>query len=269
MTMTSATLSPTTATAVKPSGLSQLSSAIAFEWTKLISVRSTWWNMIISVLTTIGLGVLIGASVKASGDNGYDVAMPAPHLAFELILAAEFLIMLLATLFMTSEYSTGSIKTTLQSVPVRARMLLSKVVVVVGCGLVSGLMMSMVGTATVALFAGEYGTYTAPELFLTTLATAVSFALLSVLALGLATVLRSATGTIIAIIVLFGLPRAVPIFNLDWLTTIGNYLPTEAASVLGMQASDPYGWSAAILVLLGWAVVGVAAGYAVLRRRDA
>ncbi|GII57504.1 ABC transporter [Planotetraspora thailandica] len=250
-------------------GPSRLGSSIAFEWTKLTSVRSTWWNVTISSVVTIALGLLLGGSMKASADNGYDVAMPAPHVAFQSLIAAQFLVMVMATLFIASEYTSGSIKTTLQSVPVRARMLFGKVAVIAAIGLVIGVVQSTIGTAAIALLAGDYSSFTATELSLTILGSAVDFALLGITALGLATAFRSATGTIIATVGLFGLPRIVPIFNIEWLTDFSQYFPTEAGTVLGLQTTAPYGWSTATLVLLAWAATALTAGYAVLHIRDA
>src|SRR5699024_11222659 len=53
--------------------------AIAFEWTKLVSVRSTWWIVAVSVFATLFGSGLLGASALASGRNGLDSAAPAPY----------------------------------------------------------------------------------------------------------------------------------------------------------------------------------------------
>lgn len=244
--------------------------ALAFEWTKLAGVRSTWLCLIIAALSTVGLGMLLGASAKASGDNGYAVGDPSPYLAFQSVLFVQFLIVVIATLFITSEYASGAIKTTLQSVPVRGRMLASKLIVIGLGGFVSGVLLNLLGTAATAPFAQEYGTFTAAQLVRTSLMTGVYLALLAVLVVGFGTALRNAAGTITWVIaLLLIIPQILPIFRLEWLVKAADYLPTNAALVLGLNLTEPYGGGMAALILCGWAALGVVVGALVLRGRDA
>jgi ABC-2 type transport system permease protein len=244
--------------------------SLAFEWTKLASIRSTWFSLVIALLVTLGVGVLLGVSARASAENGFDSAAPSPYLAFQAILVAQFPIVVVAALFITAEYSSGSIRTTLQSVPVRGRMLASKLIILAGGGLVTGVLLSVLGTLVTAPAAGQYGAFTAGEFVGTVLAAGGYLAMLSIMVLGLGAALRSAAGTITTILVLlFALPQLLPVFGVDWLTDLVKYLPTNAATVLGLQVAQPYGWAVALLVLGGWGLAAVVAGYTVLRARDA
>lgn len=244
--------------------------AAAFEATKLFAVRSTWVSLGIAVVLQVGLAVLFGWSAKASAENGVDAAAPAPHLAFQAILVTQFLIIVTATLFITAEYASRSIVTTLQSVPVRGRMLASKLIVIaLAVGLV-GLVLNVIGTLVAAALAGSYGTFTAGQLIATTLAAGGYLALLAMLVVGLGAALRNAAGTITTVLfLLLVLPQVLPLFGVDWLATAADYLPTNAAVVLGMGLHEPYGPGLALLVLCGWAAAGIVAGLLVLRRRDA
>lgn len=244
--------------------------ALAFEATKLFAVRSTWISLGIAVVLQAGLAMLFGWSAKASAENGFDAAAaPAPHLAFQSILITQFLIIVVATLFLTSEYASRSITTTLQSVPVRGRMLASKLTVIALTAGVAGLVLQLIGTLVAWAFAGSYGAFTAGELIGGTLAAGGYLALLAMLVLGLGAALRNAAGTITsALFLLLVLPQALPLFGVDWLTKAANYLPTNAAIVLGMNADQPYGPGVALLLLCGWAAAGIVAGALVLHHRD-
>ena len=244
--------------------------AVAFEWTKFWSVRATWWNLAVGLLLTVGFAAMVGASADASAKKGVDVTMPAPHHASQAFLISQLTIVVLATLALTSEYSSGSIRTTLQSVPARGRMLRSKTLVVAAVVVASGFVFSLLGTMVAAPLMGHYGDYSSGQLFGTALGAGVYLALLAVMAIGLGTVLRSAAGTITTLImVLLALPQLMGVVGAKWLETASDYMPSVAGTVLLTQDSDPYGAGTALLVLLLWALAAYAAGTAVLRRRDA
>ncbi|SDN25415.1 hypothetical protein SAMN04487981_104222 [Streptomyces sp. cf386] len=244
--------------------------ALAFEWTKLWSVRATWWNLLVGLVLTVGFAVIVGMSADASAKKGVDVTMPAPHHASQAFLLSQLTVVVLATLALTGEYSSGSIRTTLQSVPARGRMLWSKTLVVIAVVAVAGFVFSVPASLAAASFMGEYGTYTGGELLGTAFGAGTYLALLAMTAIGLGTVLRSAAGTITTLImVLLALPQLMGVIGAQWLETAGDYLPSVAGTVLMTQDTDPYGGGTALVVLLLWASSALAGGYTVLRRRDA
>ncbi|MGC9499298.1 ABC transporter [Streptomyces sp. WG7] len=244
--------------------------ALAFEWTKLWSVRATWWNLLVGLVLTVGFAVIVGMSADASAKKGVDVTMPAPHHASQAFLISQLTVVVLATLALTSEYSSGSIRTTLQSVPRRSRMLLSKTLVVTSVVAVTGFVLSVLASLAAASFMGEHGAYTGGELIGTAFGTSAYLALLATLCIGVGTVLRSAAGTITTLIMmLLALPQLMGVVGAKWLETAGDYMPSEAGTVLMTQETDPYSGGTALVVLILWALAAVVGGYAVLRRRDA
>ncbi|WP_198653795.1 ABC transporter permease [Actinocorallia populi] len=247
-----------------------LRGAIAFEWTKLWSVRSTWWSLAAGVLLCAVFAAVIGMSVEASEKNGFDVARPAPHLAAQGIMLVQLAVLVMATLATTAEYANGSIRATLRGVPVRGRMLLAKTAVVAAVAAAAGTVFCVLGTLVTAVFAGEHGAYTAGELAAAAFGTGVYLALIAVLVIGTGTVFRSAAGTITTIImVLLVLPELVKVTGVGWLETAGEYTPSVAGAVLMTRAGEPYGGGTALPVLLLWAAAAVAGGWAALRARDA
>ena len=243
--------------------------AVAFEATKLAALRSTWFILALALAGQAGLSWLLGASALASGENGYDTAMPAPFIAVVSLQLSQLFIAVFAALSITSEYSSGTITTSLQAVPVRFRFLGSKAAVLGGAGFVAGAVLVGVGTLVAAPSAGSYGGFTPVQLATAMLGAGTYLGLLAMMMLGLGAVLRSSAGAVTAaFVLLFGLPQILPLFTVGAVQEAANYLPTTAAAVLGTAAEQPYGPGIAVAVLAAWTLVFLGAGYAALRGRD-
>lgn len=116
-----------------------LTSVISSEWIKFRSVRSTVLGVVTTFLLTVGIGALITAAIRAN----WNATDPLHRLAFDPVTAslggtlfAQFAVGVIGALFITSEYSSGSIRSTLAAVPVRATVVLAKFVVLVSSILV-------------------------------------------------------------------------------------------------------------------------------------
>ncbi|MGH3879235.1 MAG: hypothetical protein ACRDSK_19585 [Actinophytocola sp.] len=96
-------------------------SVIAAERIKLTSTRSPWWCAAFGVVATIGV-----ASIAMSEEAGFS-GITSTQLGYGLGMAV---IMVMATLAVTSEYSVGMIRTSFLAVPNRTVALLAKTVVV-------------------------------------------------------------------------------------------------------------------------------------------
>lgn len=248
----------------------RLPGAVAFEWIKLWTVRSTWWSLITVGVLTVGVSVIIGMSAMASAKKGIDVAQPAPHAAVGAVTLTQLAVVVLATLAITSEYATRSITTTLQSVPRRWRMLISKTLVVTGVVFVTGLLASAIGTLSTAPAMGEYGAFTGAQAVVTAFGVATYLTALACITMGIGTLLRSAAGTITTVIMLLlAIPQILGFVGVDSLRRVGDFLPSAAGTVLMTQGADPYGAGTALAVLALWAAAAIAGGYAALRSRDA
>lgn len=244
--------------------------ALAFEWTKFASLRSTWWILASALVVTLAGSWLFGMSAQASGANGLDSAMPAPAFVMQSMLVGELAFVVLGTFVITSEYSSGAIVSTLQSVPRRTRMLVSKAVLVFLVGFLGGAGLVLLGTPVAAVFAGDYGTFTAGELSRAMLGAGTGMGVLGVLSLGLGAALRSATLTLVVVLGLLQLvSNVLPLFGNEHVAELANYLPNIAISVLALEGPGPYGWPVALLVLAAWSAAGLVAGATILHRRDA
>jgi DNA-binding NarL/FixJ family response regulator len=97
------------------------------ELTKILSVRSTYWTLLALVAASIGWAVLYCAGTVSHG------AGPAFNAAFASLLGqvalGELVIVVLGALVITSEYSTGMIRTSLAVMPRRGVLYAAKAIV--------------------------------------------------------------------------------------------------------------------------------------------
>jgi ABC-2 type transport system permease protein len=116
--MTAATLSSSSAppTEARTVGLANIARS---EWTKLRTVRSTYWTAIIAVLVTIGIAVIGTTSFMQHFRPGDLEGFDAPNFVLQGLYAAQLALGALGVMTITGEYATGMIRTTLSSVPQR------------------------------------------------------------------------------------------------------------------------------------------------------
>ncbi|MCA2227356.1 ABC transporter permease subunit [Nonomuraea aurantiaca] len=257
-------------------------SVLASEWLKVRTVRSSYLMLGLS----LG-GILMGVAVAWAAVGMYDSATPAQqaHSAIadleEVVLMVPQLCMgVLGVLTITSEYTTGLIRTSLAIVPRRWPVLVGKSAIVGLLGLVIGPVV-VFGTYVAArwMIGDRFGgSYTAPFLdrLPTLLTSSLTVAVFALLGLGLGATLRSAVG---AITILVGLVYVIPIIvgNLPepWSERLGSVmivaLPREITgddlthSVYGSLLPP----AAAAVVLIAYAVLPLLLGAWLIHRKDA
>jgi ABC-2 type transport system permease protein len=243
--------------------------AVAAEWTKLWSVRATWWCLAGAIALMAVFAPGLGVSIANSSDN-QDPDIPIAHPMVLAVNMVQFAVVALAMLAITTEYSTGSIRTTLQCVPVRGRMLFAKSAVAAPVMFVMGTLLALVGTVTTAPLLFEHADSDMGKAVPTILSTGVYIALMGVFAIGIGAAIRSAVGTLTTVfMILAGLPGALALSSSEFTKKILDYLPSTAGQHLMDGDTEPYGRMGALLVVLVWVVAAQVAGYVVLRRRDA
>ncbi|MEY2426322.1 MAG: type transport system permease protein [Actinomycetota bacterium] len=252
------------------------------EWTKIRSVRSTYWTLITAAVLTVGLSAIICAVFVAQ----YSHLKPSDLAEFDPAatsltggILAQFAIAVLGVMVMTGEYATGIIRTTLAAVPQRLNVLGAKIVVFTaltfGVTLVACFSAFFIGQAILSskdMGVGITDTY----VLRTVVGTAMYLTILGLLALGIGGLLRKTAGGICAMVgVLFVLP-VVASFLPSSLQAIQRYLPSEAGTAI--INSRPQANGNGIDVLGPWFGLGVFALYAIvalagagylLDRRDA
>jgi len=237
------------------------------EFLKLLTLRSTWWSLIITAVLTVGMALLVST---ASGEAVGPVQAAVLPLQFTMLLAG-----ILGAIAVTGEYSTGMIRSTLTAEPRRGAALLSKALAVAVVVFVATLVTFVAAAVIVdALSAQSIAWDAADESWLPLLNAAVSMAVFALIGVGFGFVLRNGPAAIAATVgVLFVLPIVASIFSAvaagwEWIGELAQYLPMNAAQAFilpGMGIEQ----GVAGVTLLGWVVALLAAGWLTLRTRDA
>lgn len=127
-----------------------MSRLLKAEWIKLTSLRSTWWTLGALVVLGAGLTTLVCglnadwlASEKADESAGSFITWG--------MMIAQITAVVLGALAVTSEYSTGMIRTSVAAVPRRGRVFAAKAIVLTTLLFVVG-----TGTAFLGYVGGNY-----------------------------------------------------------------------------------------------------------------
>lgn len=268
--MTAATLTRPATTA----GRVTFPGILRSEWTKLRTLRSTWWTAGTAVLVIVGIGLLIAADT-ASQDVTPDAFEFSSSTLIGMVLA-QLILAVLAALTVTGEYGTGMIRSSMTVVPRRLPVLAAKAIVLSGFTAVLMLLTSVVTFVLAQLLSSSQG-QVAPSLgegdvLRVVLGAPLTVVLTGLIALGLGTLIRSTAGAVATAVGLFFVVPIVTLFLPSGVRGFAPYLPTNAGGALTGQAiastGDDLSAGVGIAVMAAWAVVVlVAAGWR-LRRTD-
>lgn len=148
----------------------------------------------------------ISAAVTAGGDTAASILTQA-------LIAALIVIVVLAAMFMTSEYRRGLIRTTFAAVPDRTRALAAKALVIGAAGFVVGSVAAAISIPLDNHVAATNGNYILPISAITqarvVIGTGAIVALIAIAVLATGAMLRRTAGTVVLGIVVFVLPAVM------------------------------------------------------------
>jgi ABC-2 type transport system permease protein len=239
------------------------------EWTKFRTQPSAAWSLLTAVAIIVGFGVLYSlVRVTRPRRSPADMASFDPT-AIGLAGAqlAQIAVGVLGVLLITSEYSTGMIRTSMVAVPRRLPMLWAKAIVL---ALTAPLLFVPATSATVlvsqsVLSREQLGTsLNHPGVARAVLGSALYLTAVWLLGLGLGALLRNSAGATASLFgMLFGLQIIVGVLPATLAKKGSRYLPTPAGVAVTNVRSDPASlgpWSGLGLFCLYMAVVlGLAA----------
>ena len=249
---------------------------LSSEWVKLRSLRSSWITVALAVAALVLVAIIGGvvtnqnwAHLRAGELSRFD---PIGRSLTGLNLS-QLAIGVLGVLFVTGEYGTGSIRSTLAAAPKRLPVLWAKAILF---GSVTLVLMEI--SAFVAFLAGQAAlgshgtTLSAAGAVRATVGTGLYLTVVALLGVALGFIIRSTAGGIAALFgVLLVLPGILAILPQSWQDNIGPYLPSNAGAVL--YDLHPEGTSLApwtgFAVFCLYAVIALVAAAVVLKRRDA
>ncbi|MGW1880307.1 ABC transporter permease [Streptomyces sp. NPDC001975] len=253
-----------------------LGHAIASEWTKIRSVRSTIWTLGVFVLLVVGIGLLAGAVVSSSSSSDDLSGENALSLGFFGLLLGSMCIITLGVLTTASEYGTGMIRTTMVACPSRARVLAAKAIVFFAVAFVFTLATSaFVAMTQVSMLSDVARTPTGGEWLKGTFGVSLYIALLGLLSLIIGSIIRHSAGAITIMIGAVLAPLVIALFmfsqSLEKVrTALFEYsIPNQLSVFYSNSLSDsgPSGWDPLWIILLVTAVA-FAGAYALLEKRD-
>ncbi|MFF8277524.1 ABC transporter permease subunit [Streptomyces lateritius] len=252
-----------------------LGDALASEWTKIRSLRSTMWTLGVMVLLMLGVGLAVAAIVSSS--NAPTENESALGLGFFGVLLGSICVITLGVLTIASEYGTGMIRTTLTACPSRARVLTAKAIVFfLLVFTITTVTATLVGLAQVAMVANA-AEPTSGQWLRATVGVGLFMAELGLLALAVGAVVRHSAGAITIMIGVLLLPLVAAMFMFseslakvqEWLLdyAIPSQLIALYAGRSAMGQSGPSGWDPVWILLVITAAAGAGA-YALLNSRD-
>jgi hypothetical protein len=246
------------------------------ELTKILSVRSTYWTLLAFVAASIGWAVLDCAGIVSHGIGGGFNATEA-SLTGQVALG-ELIIVVLGALVITSEYSTGMIRTSLAAMPRRSVLYAAKAIVFAAVTLSISLVTSFVDffVGQAILSSKHYNTTLgAPGVLRSIFLSAAIVMVFGLLAYGAGAIIRHTAGAITAILgVVFLIPLLAQALPNAWFADLQRWLPGGGALepiVRSAPPLSPHLFSAwgEFAVFSGYAAVLLALGAWLFIRRDA
>jgi ABC-2 type transport system permease protein len=254
--------------------------ALRAEWTKLRTLRGTWWLLlaVIALTAAVGIGADTAATCPAAG-CGQDPA----KIALSGVDLSQAVVAILGVLAISGEYSTGMIRTTLTAMPRRLGVLGAKAVVVAGLTLAAGaagVLASLLAGRLILPGRGFTGLHGYQPLSLASgpdlraaVGSVLYLALIALLALGVAAAVRDSAvsiGLALALIYLF--PVIASALSPSWSRHLQQIGPMSAGLLIqatgGLRSLPLAPWQG-LGVLALWAAGGLVVGGLVLQLRDA
>ncbi|MFJ3087140.1 ABC transporter permease [Streptomyces sp. NPDC086838] len=249
-----------------------LGDAIASEWTKIRSVRSTMWTLGVMTALLLVIGVLTAVAVSASDSdmNG----TPVLSLGFFGVLLSTICVITLGVMTIASEYGTGMIRTTLTACPSRGRVLGAKALVF----FLLTFVLTTVMTSLVALVQSsmlDAASPTGGEWLRATVGVSLYVATLGLLALAVGALIRHSAGAITIMIGVVLLPLVLALFmfasSLEGLRdALLEYSVPNQLSVFydnSVSTSGPSGWDP-LWIMIGVTAVAMGGAYLSMNQRD-
>ncbi len=250
------------------------------EWTKLRSVRSTVWSLLIAVVFTIGLPALF-AAILANRWAHMDLRERADHMRHPLDVSlagvnlSQLAIAVLGVLVITAEYSTGMIRASFTAVPHRLAVLWSKTAVFAAVVLAL-----MVPSVLAAFFASQavldrhhilQVSFSQAGVARAVLGGALYLVVVGIFALGLGAIVRNTAGGIAAFVaIMFVLPPLMNVLPQSWNDAITPYLPDSAGRDVFSLTTGPHSlgpWTG-FAPFCGYAAAALGIASLLLVRRD-
>lgn len=257
------------------------------EWIKLTSLRSTLILILSSVVVIVGFATLMAIGLRMSqqyilddpemtaqmgGSEGMDEMIGS--VAGSGISLATLIMGALAVMMISSEFATGSTRSTFTAVPKRQPVFWVKALLIMMVSFVVTVVSTLLAYAVVNPILSNVGleqSLTSPAFVRTLWIGALGVAVIAAIGFSLGSLLRNSAGGIMSLVgIVFVLPSIALAIPLDWVNTVGLYMPTSAISQLtnpAMMVDGIETWQA-VTAVAGWTIIPLVLAAIVLQRRD-
>jgi ABC-2 type transport system permease protein len=246
------------------------------EWTKLRSVRSTWWLLSGTVIIMVGVAVFlspVAESGKPASSAPYTLARSTEYGS----VLSQLTLLVLGILVFTGEYGSGMIRASLSVVPRRLLLLWGKLgafgAVALALSLASSVAAFVFGELLWQARHGRAGAWFGdPQVTRIVVGAGLVVAVTAICGFGIGAIIRSTAGSVATIVgIFFVLPILASLALPRNEAGLARFLPSNAGDALwggtiGPRSMTP--WSGFAL-LCGYAVALVAVAAWRLRRGDA
>lgn len=269
-TTTAVGTAPRSATSRVDSQPVSLGRAVKAEWIKWRSLRSTWAVLGAAVVGMLAIGLVIGLNTRhlTGNQDANDLASSAPLQGYFL---GQLLIGALGVMFVSSEFSTGMIRSTFAAVPKRQPVLWAKLAVFFAITAAAMTVATFLLSQAVISQSRPGFSLADPGVWRYVLGSSLYMVLAGVIGGMIAWMVRSTPGSLVSFFALiFVVPQLFGLFGSTG-KHIAQFFPSQAGEAFTVAQPDAPHLSpgAGVLVLCVWAAVAIIAASATLRRRDA
>jgi ABC-2 type transport system permease protein len=260
-----------------------LPQALHAEWTKLRTIAGTYWLLAAAIALTVTVGAAVAAATRCPA--GPACPVDTARLSLTGVQLGQAVITVLATTAICGEYSTGMIRLTLTATPRRSAVLAAKATILTVLVLPAGAIAIAGSVLAGRLILPGHGFTAAHGYPLLSLANGpllraaagsiLYLALIALLSLGIATIIRDSAAAIGAVLGLLYLPpiiAAILASNPTWQHQIDRWAPANAGLTIQHTTNLhnlPITPWAGLGVLATWAAAALLTGGLMLRLRDA
>jgi ABC-2 type transport system permease protein len=252
------------------------------EWTKIRSVRSTIWSLVAFVVVAIGFSAIVALVISntwnSPGAHGGHLQLhtdPTSVLYGAGFGFGQLALCVLGVIVITSEYSTGAIRSSLLAVPRRLPMLGAKVLVFALLELVVSVItvFAVFFISTSILHSHIAITLSTSGVLRATIGGILYLIVLGLFAMAIGGLIRHTAGAIATVIgLVLVVPPLIGLIPGTVANHIHGYFPTVAGQLVGQtteQAGDVLSPWQGFGVFCLWTVVLLAGCAVMLTRRDA
>lgn len=262
--------------------------ALRAEWLKLLALRLNWWLcaaavalLIVTLVATVFSTRFLMADASLTGGNAPQTGLSLFENVFSTFTLVTLLMGALAAVAITTEHTSGSIRSSLAAVPNRTMFFFAKLLAVLGfIGALTAVLvvLSFVVLLPLSGFYDVLPELLGPEIWWLVLSSWAVVVITAAIGFGLGALLRSTAGAVVTYcLLLFSGPIALGLLlavsgGAGWVTELMRFeiFALQRQFIAGSASmSTDLPVPLAGLLLLVWAGAAVIPGWLVFRRRDA